>query len=230
MIRIPPEAQVTFPTGGGQKLKLLSIWNCKKLKSMNELKYFIHLTAFRIDECPSLESFPFPDHELPNLASLTHLKIKNCKSMDASFPSGLWPPKLCSLTIGGLKKPMSEWGPQSFPTSLFDLNLYGGPYEDVTDFSRLSGLFPSSLTSLRIEGFEKLESISTGLQHLTSLQHLSIVKCPKMMDLPEKLLPSLLSLKISECPNLKKKTSIGGSYWPVVSLIPRLHEDDNIFL
>ena len=222
MIRIPPEAQVTFPTGGGQKLKSVSIRKCKKLKSMNELKYFIHLTAFRIEECPSLESFPFPDHELPNLASLTHLEIKNCTSLDASFPGGLWPPKLCYLTIGGLKKPMSEWDPQSFPTSLFDLNLYGGPYEDVTDFSRLSGLFPSSLTSLRIQRFEKLESVSTGLQHLASLQHLNIVRCPKLMDLPEKLLPSLLRLEIIESPNLKTKINIGGSYWPVVSLIPYL--------
>ncbi|CAH1412367.1 unnamed protein product [Lactuca virosa] len=216
---------VSFPTGGGQNLQSVFIRDCKKLKSMNELKYFVHLTTFQIKECPSLESFPFPDQELPNVASLTHLQIKNCTSMDASFPGGLWPPKLCSLTIGGLKKPMSEWGPQSFPTSLCDLNLYGGPYEDVTDFSRLSGLFPSSLTSLRIERFEKLESVSTGLQHLASLQHLSIDKCPKMMELPEKLLPSLLSLRIHKCPNLKKKTSIGGSYWPVVSLIPRRNEN-----
>ncbi|XP_023759184.1 putative disease resistance protein At3g14460 [Lactuca sativa] len=131
---------VSFPTGRWQNLKSLSIYDCKKLKSMNELKYFIHLTSFRIDECPSLESFP--DHELSNLASLIYLEIKKCKSMDASFHGGLWPPKLCSLTIGGLKKPMSERGPQSFPTSLFDLHLYGGPYEDVTDLSRLSGLFP----------------------------------------------------------------------------------------
>ncbi|XP_023770219.2 putative disease resistance protein At3g14460 [Lactuca sativa] len=213
---------VSFPTGGGQNLKAVFIQNCKKLKSMNELKYFIHLTEFGIKDCPSLESFPFPDQELPNLASLTHLQIQNCTSMDASFPGGLWPPKLCHLTIGGLKKPMSEWGPQSFPTSLGYLHLYGGPYEEVTDFSRLSGLFPSSLTSLCIERFEKLESVSTGLQHLASLQHLSIVKCPKMMDLREKLLPSLLSLEIIESPNLKTKINIGGSYWPVVSLIPCL--------
>nr|KAJ0219344.1 hypothetical protein LSAT_V11C300149920 [Lactuca sativa] len=191
---------VSFPTGGGQKLKSVFIRDCKKLKSMNEL---------------NLESFPFPDHELPNLASLTHLEIKNCTSLDASFAGGLWPPKLCYLTIGGLKKPMSKWDPQSFPTSLVDLSLYGGPYEEVTDFSRLSGLFPSSLTSLWIERFEKLESVSTGLQHLASLQHLRIVKCPKMMDLPEKLLPSLLSLGIIESPNLKTKSNIGGSYWPV---------------
>nr|KAJ0215445.1 hypothetical protein LSAT_V11C300149830 [Lactuca sativa] len=51
--------------------------------------------------------------------------------MDAFFPGGLWPPKLGPLTIGGLKKPI-------FPTSLFNLHLYGGPYEEVTDFSRLS--------------------------------------------------------------------------------------------
>ncbi|GKG59538.1 hypothetical protein Tco_0605189, partial [Tanacetum coccineum] len=30
-----------------------------------------------------------------------------------------------------------------------------------------------------------------GLQHLTSLQHLGIVDCRKIQDLPEKLLPSL---------------------------------------
>ncbi|XP_023770221.1 putative disease resistance protein At3g14460 [Lactuca sativa] len=219
---------VSFRTGGGQNLKSVFIRDCKKLKSMNELKYFVHLITFRIEECPSLESFPFPDQELLDLASLRFLEVKNCTSMDASFLRGLWPPKLCSLGIGGLKKPMSEWGLQSFPTSLFDLNLYGGPYEDVTDFSRLSGLFPSSLTTLRIERFEKLESVSTELQHLTSLQHLSIVKCQKMLDLPEKL-SSLLSLGISECSILKKKTSIGGSYWPIVSLTPHLHEDEYIF-
>ncbi|GJW67243.1 NB-ARC domains-containing protein [Tanacetum coccineum] len=47
-----------------------------------------------------------------------------------------------------------------------------------------------------------------GLQHLTSLQHLYIQNCRKIQDLPEKLLPSLLTLKIRECPdNLKEKIS-----------------------
>ncbi|KAI3504114.1 hypothetical protein L1887_32658 [Cichorium endivia] len=35
-----------------------------------------------------------------------------------------------------------------------------------------------------------------GLQHLTSLQDLSISKCPKMVHLPEMLLPTLLTLAI----------------------------------
>ncbi|KAI3504117.1 hypothetical protein L1887_32661 [Cichorium endivia] len=137
--------------------------------------------------------------------------------MDASFPRGLWPPKLTFLILGGLKKPISEWGPQNFPTSLHYLDLYGGPHDDVTDFSRLSDLLPLSLTDLYINKFEKLESVANGLKHLTSLQHLSIYKCPKTMDLPEALLPSLLSLRIYSCPNLKEKSSKGGSYWDHIS-------------
>ncbi|CAI9277642.1 unnamed protein product [Lactuca saligna] len=216
-------ASVSFPTGGGQKLKELVITGCKKLlekeiggrektgalinssmqmlenvfianwpnlKSISELSCFIHLNGLYISDCQSMESFP--DHELPNLTSLTHLTIQMCTSMDASFPRGLWPPKLFYLRIGGLKKPISEWGPQNFPTSLVNLILHGGPYDDVKKFDKLSHLFPSSLTLLRIDGFEKLESVSMGLQHLTSLQELFIWICPKMKDLPEKLLPSLL--------------------------------------
>ncbi|KAL4567604.1 hypothetical protein LXL04_023192 [Taraxacum kok-saghyz] len=140
--------------------------------------------------------------------------------MDASFSHGLWPPKLSSLAIGGLKKPISEWGPQSFPTSLVDLHLVGGPSEAVSNFSQMSHLLPSSLTSLGIIGFEKVESVSMGLQHLTSLQKLDIWDCPKVRDLPEKLLPSLLRLHIMRCPILEGKIIKGGSYWPLVSWIP----------
>ncbi|KAI3504120.1 hypothetical protein L1887_32665 [Cichorium endivia] len=128
--------------------------------------------------------------------------------MDASFPRGLWPPKLRFLHIGGLKKPISEWAPQNFPTSLDHLELYGGPYEDVTNFNQLSCLLPSSLTDLDIQDFQKVESVSVGLQHLISLQNLSIDNCPKIMDLPETLLPSLLisrfNVKVDEYINTRR--------------------------
>ncbi|XP_023740359.1 putative disease resistance protein At3g14460 [Lactuca sativa] len=231
-------------------LKSLTIWNCNKLlekelvgarkkplinsnilmlesvdiidwpnlKSITDLSSFNHLRNLRIKNCPNMESFP--DHELPKLNVLTHLTILNCQSMDASFPIGLWPPKLCWLEIGGLKKPISKWGPQNFPTSLVNLLLVGGGSEDVSNISQLSHLLPSSLTSLYIEEFEKVESVSKGLQHLTSLQHLLIRNCPKTRDLPEMLLPSLLSLEIRGCPNLKERSSKRGSYWPLVSRIP----------
>ncbi|PWA58974.1 NB-ARC domains-containing protein [Artemisia annua] len=243
-------ASVSFPTGG-HKLKSLKIDNCeqllekevllntsmplmlevvhikrwKNLKSINELACFIQLTELRIEDCSSIESFPAAD--LPNLTSLEYLRIVKCKSMDvASF--GVWPPKLGFLQIGGLKKPISKLGPQTFPSSLVDLKLYGGSAEeeDVTSGSQLSHMLPSSLTTLGLWYFEKLETVSKGLQHLTSLQHLHIQSCPTMKDLPEELLPSLLSLGISGCTDeLKEKTSRRGSYWPLISYIPYVGTD-----
>ncbi|KAJ0851473.1 putative leucine-rich repeat domain superfamily [Helianthus annuus] len=146
--------------------------------------------------------------------------ISSCPMIEASFPRGLWPPNLCSLVIEGLKKPISEWGNQNFPASLVDLMLCNEP--NVSNFSQLSHLFPSSLTSLGIKSFNKLESLSTGLQHLTSLQHLSISICPEVNDLPETLLPSLLSLRIKyNCPKLKERCEGRDShYWPQISHIP----------
>ncbi|PWA80081.1 NB-ARC domains-containing protein [Artemisia annua] len=203
-------------------LEVVNIKSWKNLKSINELTCFIHLTQLRIEDCSSIESFPAAD--LLNLTSLKHLTIAKCKSMDVdSF--GVWPPKLCYLAIGGLKKPISKFGPQNFPPSLVDLWLFGGSAEedDVTSGSQLSHMLPSSLTYLDLLGFKKLERVSKGLQHLTSLQHLYITNCPKIQDLPEELLPSLLSLFIDGCTDeMKEKTSRRGSYWPIISYIPCL--------
>ncbi|PWA61204.1 NB-ARC domains-containing protein [Artemisia annua] len=241
-------ASVSFPTGG-HKLKSLEITRCeqllkkevllntsmplmlevvrinrwKNLKSINELSCLIHIKKLEIFNCSSIESFPAAD--LPNLTSLTHLTIVNCESMD-SF--GVWPPKLSFLAIGRLKKPISKFVPQNFPPSLVHLHLLGGSAEedDVTSGTQLSRMLPSSLTKLELWGFEKLESVSKGLQHLTSLQHLDIVNCPKMKDLPQELLPSLLNLVINRCPDeLKEKTSRRGSYWRLISYIPYVYID-----
>ncbi|MFS7925223.1 putative leucine-rich repeat domain superfamily [Helianthus anomalus] len=159
--------------------------------------------------------------QMKNLSSLKDLTIRNCRGIDASCHGGVWPPNLCSLEIGGLKKPISEWGPQKFPSSFFDLILCDEP--NVRNFRQLSHLFPSSLTHLWIENFDKLESLSMGLQHLTSLQHLTIQYCPKLKNLPKQLMPSLLSLTICECPDLRKRCEGRGShYYPLISHIPNL--------
>ncbi|GKA64674.1 NBS-LRR resistance-like protein [Tanacetum coccineum] len=189
---------VSFSKGGGQKLKSVTIRSCKKLLLLKEeLGNFIHLT------------------------SLTDLVIWKCPNMDVPT-DGLWPPNLCRLSIGQLKKLISEWGPQKFPSTLVDLSL-DGEKEAATNWSQMSHLYlPSSLTRLQICRFEKLETVSEGLQHLTSLQHLDIKWCPKMKVLPETLLPSLLSLFILACPILKERCSRGGPYWPQISHIPQI--------
>ncbi|KAJ0717391.1 putative P-loop containing nucleoside triphosphate hydrolase, leucine-rich repeat domain superfamily [Helianthus annuus] len=199
-------------------LTSLSIISCQNMELFSDLRQLSNLTRLTIDGCKSMESFP--DLQLSNLTMLKYMDISSCPMIDASFPRGLWPPNLGSLKIGGLKKPISEWGNQNFPASLVRLILCSEP--DVRNFSQLSHLFPSSLTSLAIIEFDKLESLSTGLQHLTSLQHLTINTCPKLNDLPETLLLSLLSLSIyGDCPKLKERCGGRGShYWPLISHIP----------
>ncbi|KAJ0860899.1 putative virus X resistance protein-like, coiled-coil [Helianthus annuus] len=223
-------------------LESIDICGWTNLKSIMQLGNFIYLTELSLYNCPSLESFP--DIQLPiltrltieecnsmeslsalqmkNLSSLQDLRIRNCRGIDASCHGGIWPPNLCSLKIGGLKKPMSEWGPQKFPSSLVDLTL--SDERDVRNFRQLSHLLPSSLPVLQIVRFDKLESLSMGLQHLTSLQHLLIGGCPKLKLLPKQLLPSLLSLRIYKCPDLIKRCEGRGShYYPLISHIPEIH-------
>ncbi|XP_035837623.1 putative disease resistance RPP13-like protein 1 [Helianthus annuus] len=210
------ESIESFPNLQLPNLTHLAIGRCKNMKAFGDLQ-LPNLISWGIYECEKLESFP--DLQLSNLTMLKHMGISSCPMIDASFPRGLWPPKLVSLEVGGLKKPISEWGYQNFPPSLVHLALYNAP--GVRNFSQLSHLFPSSLTSLEINKFDNLESLSWGLQHLTSLQHLTIYSCPKLNDLPESLLPSLLSLKIYECPKLKERCEGRGShYWPLISHIP----------
>ncbi|KAJ0717457.1 putative virus X resistance protein-like, coiled-coil [Helianthus annuus] len=222
-------------------LESLKINGWTNLKSIMQLGNFINLTALYLYNCPSIEAFPdilmpvltrleieecesmesLSALQMKNLSSLKDLTIRDCPSIDASCHGGVWPPNLCSLEIGELKKPMSEWGPQKFPSSLVHLTLYDEAH--VRNFRQLYHLFPSSLTRLCIFNLEKLESLSMGLQHLTFLQHLSISICPKLKHLPKQLLPSLLSLYICDCPKLRKRCEGRGShYYPLISHIPKI--------
>ncbi|KAJ0483320.1 putative P-loop containing nucleoside triphosphate hydrolase, leucine-rich repeat domain superfamily [Helianthus annuus] len=229
----------SFPGDNLTSLEKLVIRDCPILDVSFLCDNLTSLEKLEIRNCSKLDvSFPGD-----NLTSLKELIIRECRTMDASLPGWVWPPNLCFLNVGGLKKPFSEWGPQKFPASLVKLSLYGGG--KVSSSSEFSHLLPSSLTSLTIDGFEKLESFTVDLQHLqslsfdfcpnlkkvsshpqhlTSLHHLSFLNCPKMMDLPEMVLPSLLSLRfLGDCPGgggLKERCSKNGSYWPLISHIP----------
>ncbi|KAL8238460.1 hypothetical protein R6Q59_015027 [Mikania micrantha] len=205
----------SFPDIQFPNLASLIVESCKNLKSFSDIQ-LPNLISLCIEGCKNLKSFP--DLQLMNLTLLTTMRIVNCQSIDVASGSGNWPPNLVSLSIGGLKKPISEWGSKNFPMSLVDLTLRNEPH--VRNFRQLCHLLPSSLKELEIREFEKLESLSVGLQHLTSLRHLRICKCPKLKDLPETLLSSLLQLYISRCPILTKR---GSHYWPLISHIPRIN-------
>ncbi|KAL8230146.1 hypothetical protein R6Q59_000518 [Mikania micrantha] len=213
---------------------------------------FVHLTTLNINDCDNIESIPsngygflpshclrylriadcknlksFPHEHLQSSESLVEIKIYGCPNLDYTFP-------------GKLKKPISEWGMQNFPTSLVSLNLLGDGDSRVVTFANAeeedttssSFLLPSSLTSLSLDDFNELEYLSEGLQHLTCLQHLKISNCPKLRDLPETLLPSLSSLKIYSgdfSEELRRKCSRRkkGKYCPIISQIPKLYLDSN---
>ncbi|CAH1418306.1 unnamed protein product [Lactuca virosa] len=176
---------MSFPEGCLVHLTRLTICGCDNIESIpdNGLGFLPHLclTYIHIANCKNLKSFPH--QHLQSLTYLEELWMSDCPSMDYSFPCGLWPSNLSTLVIGGLKKPMSEWGVQNFPTSLVKLWL-GGKSSRLVSFAKAeedvrsrsnrntSFLLPSSLTFLQIRDFVELESLSEGLQHLTCLKEL----------------------------------------------------------
>ncbi|KAL7619171.1 hypothetical protein Lser_V15G03628 [Lactuca serriola] len=188
----------------------LVIRDCDSLTSLTFSAVHEHLfglTSLDIRNCKNLKSFP---HEyFQSLTSLEELEIHDCPSIDYSFPCGLWPPNLRKLTIGCLKKPMSEWGPQNFPATLLELYLHGknsevvsfAVAEDVkntitTPSSSSSFLLPPSLVSLTLWKFTDVESFSEVLQHLRCLKRLDILSCPKITDLNTTFDQSNLTIRV----------------------------------
>ncbi|XP_037494098.1 LOW QUALITY PROTEIN: putative disease resistance RPP13-like protein 1 [Jatropha curcas] len=197
----------------------LAITNCAGLVSFSDEGLPPNLTYLFIWSCENLRFLP---NQMQNLTSLQRLLVSNCGGL-VSFPDGGLPPKLGSLTISRckkLKQPMSEW----ILNRLTSLTIRGPcPSTDMDSFPEEKGLLlPSSLTSLKIEDFKNLKSISRGIHHLTSLDTLVIRKCPKLQSFPKEGLPSTLErLAIFECPLLERRCrKEKGDYWRFIANIP----------
>ncbi|OAY39854.1 putative disease resistance RPP13-like protein 1 isoform X2 [Manihot esculenta] len=206
-----------------QSLECLVIVGCRQLELFPEMGLpNPKLVSFQIMRCRNLRSLP---NQMQNLTSLQSIVISVCKGME-SLGEGSLPPKLTSLEIWqrlNTKQPMLEWGLHRL-ASLRSLVLNVESTGDFISFPDDDGfLLPTSLTHLCIIGFKNLKSISRGIQKLTSLEILTIWRCPKLQSFPAEGLPATLQcLGIHSCPLLRDRClkDKGGDYWPIISDIP----------
>ncbi|CAI9764706.1 unnamed protein product [Fraxinus pennsylvanica] len=224
---------------------------------LGSVRSYSSLTMLYIDDCNGLESFPHGGLPTPNLKSLLigdckHLKslpnsmelllsleslsVRNCPSLIEPFPQGNIPPNLTDLIVGncGTLKPLGEWNLHKL-ARLDTFGLFGG-YPDLVSFSNDDDdcqryLLPPSLTFLTLSHLPNLETLSKGFQNLTSLHHLQISDCPKLVSLPmEDQLHNLSRLRIGgDCSLLKKRfmsmNSIRSSRTPgVLSVVMMGHK------
>ena len=90
-------------------------------------------------------------------------------------------------------------------------------------------LLPTTVKHLCIGGFGNLRTLdNNGFQHLTSLQDLSIIYCPKLKHMPEEGLPvSVSHIQIGECPLLTKRLQRKkGKEWRNIAHTPFIQIDE----
>ncbi|XP_058008151.1 putative disease resistance protein At3g14460 [Hevea brasiliensis] len=211
-----------FPLEIFPNLQRIDISWCKNLKSLSateeiqeESSSCPNLTELLLKGCSNLKSLPECIGSHP---SLVKLEIEYCGELEL-FPKGGLPSKLESLAIaycGKLKIKVIEG---------ID-NNYEGDEETLL-------LLPSTLTRLRIDSLQNLESLNyKGLVHL---RELIILCCPNLQSIPycmQDLLPSLVKLEIHGCPKLEpflegglpsqlKSLEISGGHGAIAGLMKR---------
>ncbi|XP_077226176.1 disease resistance protein RGA2-like [Tasmannia lanceolata] len=207
----------------GNALQHLEIRDFNQLRSLpRELDNFVALTSLIISNCKELVSLP---EGLRNLTSLEMLEIRGCESLISLAEEGVLRglKSLQSLLITGCDKLVSLPDDLRCLTALQNLqisycvelsSLPDGMLRHlkslqslvITKGDKLVSLLDDSryliaLQNLEISNCVELSSLPDGLQHVTTLQHLSIEYCWRMQNLPQwvEKLTSLRSLTINGC-------------------------------
>ncbi|XP_065629733.1 putative disease resistance protein RGA4 [Quercus suber] len=205
-------------------LSSLSIKECPNLILIPELRKLHSLTKLEICDCPNLKSIP----DLGELHSLTQLSILRCQTLKLTcLPEELeFVTRLKYLAIGGFCEELDAFPSlssiQHLHTSLESLDLYG--------WAKLNSLPEeiqhfTSLEYLFIHNFDGLEALPEWLCNLSSLQRLELWSCENLMYLPTsqamQRLTKLQSLWIIFCPKLEERCAEGSeAEWSKIAHIP----------
>ncbi|XP_058733049.1 putative disease resistance protein At3g14460 [Vicia villosa] len=237
------------------RLKMLSIWICLNLVSLNVTgeEYIggdLPLESLDIFDCPGLKSFPDERFHTPKLhtmslssykslcelpkfmnspASLRTLSLARCPNIEI-FPDGGLPSSLFALSITDCDKltPQQDWGLEN-TKSLDRFNIKGciGLESFPEEKLHLRNIFFLHISNLK--GLKKLDD--KGFQHLNALRELAVSGCDELCHLPEQGLPSsLVRLYVKDCPKLTPslKPTVR-KCWNKVAHIQYIEIDDQIY-
>ncbi|KAJ0034488.1 hypothetical protein Pint_25855 [Pistacia integerrima] len=175
-----------------QSLKELTFIDFPNLEfwwSMNAKEEFPSLVKLTIKKCPRLKNMLW-------FSSLQHLELRHCNEMILRSTANL--STLLNLVIDVFN------GLLVFLESLLENNPCLS--ECISLITLLEGFrgLSSLLRSHSIENCTNLASVLKELQHLTALEHLTIMYCPSLASLPANFrnFSMLQSLYILSCPEL----------------------------
>ncbi|KAF7840391.1 putative disease resistance RPP13-like protein 1 [Senna tora] len=158
------------------------------------------------------------EYLLPNLKVVT---IRYCPKVEP-FSKGFLPSSLRELTIISCKKLLSHHTEWHLP-SITSLTIRED--HDIIEHFPGGTSLPPTLTTLKLEYLSSLHTLNCkGLHHLTSLQELKILGCPKLEKMEgEKLPTSLRKLLIDQCHLLEQRCrNKDQEIWPKISHIPAI--------
>ncbi|RYR71454.1 putative disease resistance RPP13-like protein 1 [Arachis hypogaea] len=236
--------------GQHHSLHELSIQNsCDSVTSFSLLDSFPNLVRVDISYCGNMECIVVSR----SLSSLRDLRITHCGSLKSVSTLWMAAPQLEVLTLLGCPEvdlsPTGDGDPHrslrsleisyseklvssaAFMNSQFHglthLSIHGEYGKSVKSLPK-KGWLPASLESLTLFVIESVETLECkGLAHLTSLQSLTILGCPKLENMEgEKLPASLIQLIILGSPLLAKQCQKKDpQLWPKISHIPAIQVD-----
>ncbi|GLT39629.1 hypothetical protein SLA2020_138110 [Shorea laevis] len=214
-------------------LKSLQIESCPKLLSFPETGCLSTLRQIKLKDCAALITLPDWTAMLNCRTTdylLQDLKIEECPSL-TSFPGGILPTRLQRLKIRGCRDLQSllEGIMQNdnitkmshlesleivdcpsltcFPEGILQFNLKKLKISDCSKLEPLSEQLLHNNASLEYIGmwnYATLEYLPECLHCLAHLTELTISSCPALISLPETGLPTTLkTLEIYNCVNLK---------------------------